>query len=49
MFYKNSGNYYWGYQGNNYKIFKQRNPTTTKERETPTAFNKNIAQREPLK
>ena len=31
------------------KNYKQQNPTATKERETPTAFNKNIAPREPLK
>ena len=47
-FYKNTGNNYKGYQGNNYKWFKPQNPTT-KEREPPTTFNKNIAQREPLK
>ena len=47
-FYKNTRNNYEGYQGSNYKNFKPQNPTT-KEREPPTTFNKNTAQREPLK
>ena len=47
-FYKNNENNYRGYQGNNYKNYKESNPAAIKERETPTAFNKNTAQREPL-
>ena len=39
---KNIGNNYKEYQGSNYKSFKPKNPAT-KEREPPTAFNKNIA------
>ena len=48
-FYKKYGNNYWGYQGINFKNNKQQNPTTIKEREVPTVYNKTIAQREPLK
>ena len=47
-FHKNTGNTYKRYQGNNYENFKPQN-STVKEREPPTTFNKNTAQREPLK
>ena len=45
-FHKNTGNNYKGYQGNNCKKFKPQNSAV---KESPTAFNKNTAQREPLK
>ena len=47
-FHKNTRNNYKGYQGNNYKKFKLQN-SAVKEREPPIAFNKNTAQRGPLK
>ena len=47
-FYKNIGNNYQGYQGNNYKHFNPLNPIA-KEREPPTGYNKNTTQRERLK
>ena len=48
-FYKKFGNNYKGYQGINFKVNKQKNTTEIKEREVSTTYNKNIAQREPLK
>ena len=45
----NFGNNYRRYQRNNFKNYKQQNPTAIKEREITTTFNKNTAQREPLK
>ena len=48
-FYKNFRNNYQGYQGSNFKNNKQQNPTAIKEREVPIAYDKNTAQREPLK
>ena len=43
---KNIGNNYRGYQGNNYKSFK---PHNYEVKEPPAIFNKNSAQKEPLK
>ena len=43
---KNIGNNYRGYQGNNYKSFKPQNYVV---KEPPIIFNKNPAQKEPLK
>ena len=45
-FHKNTGNNYRQYQGNNYQGFKPQNYAI---KEPSTVFNKNQAQKEPLK
>ena len=45
-FHKNTWNNYRGYQGNNYQGFKPRNSVV---KEPSIVFNKNQAQKDPLK